>query len=265
MMSVLQESTAGGSVALKVEGLSVAYGALHALRDATWDCRAGEIVGLIGPNGAGKSSSFDAITNMVDKRGNVSLFGEDISRVSPWGLATRGLRRTFQQNAFFGDIPVLENMTGMLLPRHGTPLGLAIAAPWIERSRRKRAAAEAAQILCKFAVPKEFHGARPADIPYGVQRMLSVALAYADGARVLLLDEPGAGLGGPDMAKLKDLLIELRADGVALLVIEHHMDLIMSIADRIVVLDRGSVLAVGTPDEVRSNRQVLDAYLGGLD
>ena len=267
MASSSNAARANGNVAsaLRVEGLGVSYGALQALHDVTWECHSGEIVGLIGPNGAGKSSSFDAITNMVARSGKVSLFGDDISRVSPWDLAPRGLRRTFQQNAFFTDIPVLENMTGMLLRTHGTPLGLAVCAPWIEARRRRQAADEAREILQRFAVPEAFHHSRPAEIPYGVQRMLSVALAYADGAKVLLLDEPGAGLGGADMDKLKTLLMELRAAGVALVVIEHHMDLIMSVADSIVVLDQGALLAVGTPDEVRANPKVLDAYLGGVD
>ena len=254
-----------GPAALRVESLSVSYGALQALRDVTWECNSGEIVGLIGPNGAGKSSCFDAITNMVDRSGRVTMFGEDISGVPAWDLAPRGLRRTFQQNAFFTDIPVLHNMTGMLLRSHGTALATAVFAPWIEGRRRRKAASDARDILQRFAVPEEFHHSLPSEIPYGVQRMLSVALAYADGARVLLLDEPGAGLGGADMSRLKDLLIELRASGVALVVIEHHMDLIMTVADRIAVLDQGGLLSVGTPDEVRANPKVLDAYLGGVD
>jgi len=234
------------------------------LRDVSWECHSGEIVGLIGPNGAGKSSCFDAVTNMVERSGKVSLDGEDISNVSPWDLAPRGLRRTFQQNAFFTDIPVLQNMTGMLLRTQGTPLSLAVFTPWLEGKRRHQAAEDARRILNRFAVPEQFHNSLPSEIPYGVQRMLSVALAYADGAKVLLLDEPGAGLGGSDMTRLKDLLIELRANGVALVVIEHHMDLIMSIADRIVVLDQGALLSSGTPDKVRADPKVMDAYLGGV-
>lgn len=250
--------------ALRVEDLSVSFGALHALRGVSWECHAGEILGLIGPNGAGKCTCFEATTHMVSRRGKVYLAGEDVTAVPPWGLAARGLRRAFQQNAFFGEISVLENMTGMLLGMHGSSLLTSVCAPWVEARRRRQAHAQATQILVRFAVPEHFHSSLPAEIPYGVQRMLSVALAHAAGARVLMLDEPAAGLGGTDMTRLADLLVQLRQSGIALVVIEHHMDLIMSVADRIVVLNQGAMLATGTPDEVRGNPTVLDAYLGGV-
>lgn len=250
--------------ALSVQDLCVSYGALHALRDVSWECRRGEILGLIGPNGAGKSTCFEATTHTVSRRGRVLLGGEDVSRLPARDLALRGLRRAFQQNAFFGGISVLENMMGVLLHRYGTPLAVSVFMPWAERQRRCRARDEAATILERFAVPRRFHDDLPADIPYGVQRMLSVALAYGDGADVLLLDEPAAGLGGNDMARLSELMLQLRASGVALVVVEHHMDLIMAVADRIVALNQGTVLATGTPEEVRRNPQVQDAYLGGV-
>lgn len=250
--------------ALRVEDLSVSYGALHALQGVSWECHAGEILGLIGPNGAGKSTCFEATTHMVSRRGRVYLAGEDVTAVPPWGLASRGLRRAFQQNAFFGDLSVLDNMTGMLLERHSTSLLTSVCAPWVEARKRREAREEAAQILVHFAVPEFMHASLPVEIPYGVQRMLSVALAYAAGARVLMLDEPAAGLGGADMKRLADLLVQLRQSGIALVVIEHHMELIMSVADRIVVLNQGAMLATGTPEEVRRNPTVLDAYLGGV-
>jgi branched-chain amino acid transport system ATP-binding protein len=106
------------------------------------------------------------------------------------------------------------------------------------------------------------HGSRPGGLPYGTQRMLSIALAWGTGAKVLMLDEPAAGLGGEDMLRLRDLLGALRAEGAALVVIEHHMDLIMSVADRIVVLDGGRRLATGTPREIQADPRVLEAYLG---
>jgi len=180
----------------------------------------------------------------------------------PPTLAGRGLRRTFQQNAFFGELSVLDNTAGALIAEHSTGLVTSILAPWREAATRRRAVAEAAKLLESFGIGPEYHGERPADIPYGIQRLLSVALAYGSGVRALLLDEPAAGTGGTDMRRLADLLVELRRRGVAVVVIEHHMDLIMSIADRIVMIDQGVTLATGTPKEIQRNEAVREAYLG---
>ena len=247
---------------LRVEALGVSYGALVALDDVTWEAGAGEILGIIGPNGAGKSSCYDAVTHLVERRGRVVLSGEDVTGVAPHRLAARGLRRAFQQNAFFHDLTVLENMAVVLQDRYGTGLLPSVLMPWKEAHRRREAVEDAAVRLARFGVPAEYHGLKPGSIPYGTQRMLSIALAYGSGARALLLDEPAAGLGGADMARLVALLVALKGEGLALVVIEHHMDLIMAVADRIVVLDQGRLLATGTPREVQADERVLEAYLG---
>ncbi len=251
------------ATALRVEGLGVRYGALVALEGVSWEVRAGEILGIIGPNGAGKSSCYDAATNMVRRSGRVVLDGRDVTAVPPHGLAALGLRRAFQQNAFFADLTVLGNMTAVLARDRGTGLGASLLAPWREAARRRALEAEAAGILERFGIPRgAMHARRPPDLPYGIQRMLSIALAWGTGAKVLMLDEPAAGLGGEDMLRLRDLLAALKAAGAALVVIEHHMDLIMAIADRIVVLDQGRMLAAGTPRAVQGDPRVLEAYLG---
>jgi len=247
---------------LRVEGLGVRYGALVALEDVSWQVGGGEILGIIGPNGAGKSSCYDATTNMVRRSGRVFLDGEDVTEVPPHGLAELGLKRAFQQNAFFAELSVLDNMAAVLQRSRGTGLLASIFAPWQEASRRRALEAEAAALLHRFGVPPEMHGRRPGNLPYGTQRMLSIALAWGSGAKVLLLDEPAAGLGGEDMLRLRDLLDTLKAEGAALVVIEHHMDLIMSVADRIVVLDQGRCLAIGTPREIQADPRVREAYLG---
>lgn len=247
---------------LRVEGLGVRYGALVALEDVSWQVAAGKVLGIIGPNGAGKSSCYDATTNMVRRSGRVFLDGEDVTEVPPHGLAELGLKRAFQQNAFFAELSVLDNMVAVLQRSQGTGFLASVFTPWMEAARRHALEAEAATLLQRFGVPPEMHGSRPGSLPYGTQRMLSIALAWGSGAKVLMLDEPAAGLGGEDMLRLRDLLGALKAEGAALVVIEHHMDLIMSVADRIVVLDQGRRLAFGTPREIQADPSVLEAYLG---
>ena len=253
---------AANTCVLSVERLSVSYHALKALDDLSWAVHGGEILGIIGPNGAGKSSCFAAITNMVPHEGEVYLADERLTGLPAHQLFHRGLRRTYQQNAFFGELTVVDNMVGALLSRHSTPLMLSVLAPWLQAARRREAEAVTAGILEEFGIPGAYHHSLPADIPYGIQRLLSIALAYGSGARALLLDEPAAGLGGTDMQRLADLLVRLRGEGVALVVIEHHMDLIMAVADRIVVIDQGRWLAEGTPAQIRQNDAVREAYLG---
>jgi branched-chain amino acid transport system ATP-binding protein len=247
---------------LRVEGLTVRYGALTALNDMSWQVEAGEILGIIGPNGAGKSSCFAAVTNAVRRQGRVHLAGRDVSDVPTYELARLGLRRTFQHNAFFGELTLLENAMAAMLLQHSTSLGRSIAMPWREAATRRRAERAAAELLTSFGIAASDHGKHPGDIAYGTQRLLSVVLAYGAGAQALLIDEPAAGTGGPDMKRLADLLVDLRRRGVAVVVIEHHMDLIMAIADRIVVIDQGCKLAEGLPAEIQRNEAVLEAYLG---
>jgi branched-chain amino acid transport system ATP-binding protein len=157
---------------------------------------------------------------------------------------------------------VLDNMIAVLGKRAHASLAGSVMNPAGAARRRAEAAGYAAQQLLRFGVPAAYHPQSPKEVPYGVQRMLSIALAYGNGAKVLLLDEPAAGLGGEDMAQLIELLGELKREGVALVVIEHHMDLIMAVADHIVVLDLGKQLAYGTPPQIQKDPRVLEAYLG---
>ncbi len=260
--------SADGSAFLEVRGLSVRFGGFQALQDVSWSARAGRILGIIGPNGAGKSTCFQAATNMVRHGGAILLDGQDVSHVPPDRLPRRGLRRTFQQNAFFGGMTVLDNMVGVLGgagvlgATGGASLAGSVFAPWRELRGRRRVEATARDHLARFGVPAASHRKLPGELSYGTQRMLSIALACVPGVRAVLLDEPGAGLGGTDLQALSTLLVRLRDEGVAVVLIEHHMDLVMGVADEILVIEAGRTLAQGTPGAIQADPLVMEAYLG---
>jgi branched-chain amino acid transport system ATP-binding protein len=159
-------------------------------------------------------------------------------------------------------LTVLQNAAAAIVRDFSVSLAVSLFLPWREAVSRRQAKQAASQFLEFFGIASQYHDKLPGDIPYGVQRLLSVALAYGNGAKALLLDEPAAGLGGGDMKRLAEVLVDLRKRNVALVVIEHHMDLIMSIADRIVMIDQGVMLATGTPTEIQGDSKVREAYLG---
>ncbi|HXY43270.1 MAG TPA: ABC transporter ATP-binding protein [Acidimicrobiales bacterium] len=248
-----------GQAALELESVGLAYGGLVALSGVDLSVQAGRITGLIGPNGAGKTSLFDVVTGLTrPSAGRVLLHGRDITRSRPATRARLGLGRTFQRLELFSSLTVLENVA----------VAAEAADPARLRPRRWRllesdASAIVDQQLERVGLTASA-SARVDTLSTGTARLVEVARALAARPTVLLLDEPASGLDPTETDRLGAVLVSLAADGIAVLLVEHDVELVMRISSEVVVLDRGAVLAAGSPAAVHQRREVVEAYLGQL-
>jgi branched-chain amino acid transport system ATP-binding protein len=235
---------------LEALDLNVRFGEHHVVRDVSLEVDAGDIVGLIGPNGAGKTTTFNALSGVQTCGGRVHLDGVDVSSAPVHRRARMGLNRTFQRLEVFGSMSAFENV------RTAAEIGA------ISRGRSMRhAPVLARQLLARLGL--EAIADRRADaLPTGQARLVELARALATEPKIVLLDEPASGLDEVETERLAEVLTSLAADGMAVLLVEHDMDLVMQLCSRIYVLDFGSVIATGTPDEVRADPLVRSAYLG---
>jgi branched-chain amino acid transport system permease protein len=253
----------GAAPLLQVEKASLAFGGVAALSEVTLAVPARGIQAVIGPNGAGKTTLLNALSGFyVPDSGGIRLREVAIAGRPPYAIARLGVARTFQTAQVFGDLSVAENVAvGVAGPRLGSVVAALVGAPWTreaERRLRRRALALLAEAgLTEWAE-------RPADaLPAGLRRRLEIVRALARRPRLLLLDEPAAGLAPPEIAELDAYLARLRdTGGPAVVLVEHHMDFVMAVSDHITVLDYGRVIASGTPEAVRTNPAVIEAYLG---
>ena len=247
---------------LEVEALSVHFGGLAAVDDVSFSVQPGAVHGLIGPNGAGKTTLFNLVSGLIRPTGGaIRLAGEKIDALPSWERARRGLSRTFQNIRMFQDMSALESvMTGMHT-RLDQSLPAILARLGSFRRSETAALAKAWELL-DFVGLADAAQRRGGDLPYGDQRRLEIARALASEPRLLLLDEPAAGMNPSETRALEDLLGKLKATGVTILLVEHDMHFVMRLCDRITVLNFGRRIAEGTPLAVRSDPRVVEAYLG---
>lgn len=256
-----RDMPAAGTTLVQIDHARKQYGGLVAVNDVSFEIKAGEILGLIGPNGAGKSTTFDLITGVQSLTGGrIVITGHAGGPGRPGDVARQGIARTFQHAKILPDMTVLENAAlGAHLRGHA---GVARSIARMDRAEEAALLSEADRQLARVGLADDRYR-KAGDLALGQIRILEIARALALDPTLLLLDEPAAGLRHAEKQQLADLLRRLRADGVSILLVEHDMTFVMGLVDRLVVLDFGSVIARGTPREVRNDPAVIAAYLGG--
>jgi branched-chain amino acid transport system ATP-binding protein len=250
---------------LSVTNLSLRFGGVAALSSVSFDLQRGHILGMIGPNGAGKTSLINVISGSYRaNEGSIRLGDREILALPSHRRAALGLSRTFQNLALFGGLTVYENvMVGRHLHIREGIITSLLPLPGSAGSRDERDSAEFVTRLFARLGLSHLRDTEVSSLPYGYQKRVEIARALASEPRVLLLDEPFAGMTPSESRDLAKVILELWEErGLTILMIEHNMGLIMDIADRVVVLDFGEVVAIGEPQEIRSNPEVIRAYLG---
>ncbi len=247
---------------LRVEGASKRFGGLLALDRVGLRVDRGQIYGLIGPNGAGKTTFFNLITGLyTPDAGRFELNGQAYEPRAVHQVVRSGIARTFQNIRLFGDMTALENvMVGRHMRTRSGLLGAVLMLPFTVREERE--ITERAHALLDYVGIGRLAGFRARTLSYGDQRRLEIARALATDPVLLALDEPAAGMNATEKQQLRQLIDRIRSDGKTLLLIEHDVKLVMGLCDRVTVLDYGRELAVGSPDEVRNDAKVIEAYLG---
>jgi sulfate-transporting ATPase len=243
---------------VQVENLSVRFGATLALNEVSLQIHGGQVVGVIGPNGAGKTTLIDAITGYSRPfEGTIAMDGVQIGRLAPAARARLGLARSFQSLELFEDLSVRDNLiVAAEAPQWWSTLMAGV------RPGRSRLSPAATAAVESFDLSHRLDD-MPDDLSYGERRLLAIARALASRPRVLLLDEPAAGLGSEERMELRDLVRTFAERwGIAVLIIEHDVDLVLGVSDRVIAMDFGRVIAAGTPAEIRRDPAVIKAYLG---
>jgi branched-chain amino acid transport system ATP-binding protein len=248
--------------ALEVEDLSKSFGGVRACNNLSFTVPDGSLTALIGPNGAGKTTVFNLITNLYPAdAGEVRFYGTPILDRLPMKIAAMGLIRTFQAARIYPGMTALENvLAGAHLQVRMHPWKQML---WLPGARREeRALAAEADALLELVGLAPFRDSAAIDLPMGAQKLLEVARALMARPKLLLLDEPAAGLNDAETAELAELLRAVRDSGITVMVVEHNMSLVMGVADQVFVLDAGNIVASGTPHEIQQDARVIAAYVG---
>lgn len=247
---------------LETRGLSMTFGGLRAVSNLNLGVEEGSLVGLIGPNGAGKTTVFNMISGLLrPSEGTIVFADQDITRLPAHAVTRLGLARTFQNIRLFANQSVLKNV--MIAQHRHVHYGFMRALLHLGIAEEEASITESSLELLRFLDLDDKADQMAGNLPYGDQRLLEIARALATRPRLLLLDEPAAGMNPNETAQLMELIERIRQEfEVTILLIEHDMNLVMGICERITVLDYGMTIAEGTPEQVRSDRRVIKAYLG---
>ena len=247
---------------LRIDGITKIFGGLTALQDVSLAIAAGEITGIIGPNGAGKTTLFNVVTGIyAPSSGKVFYEGKDITGLPPEKLARLSMVRTFQGIELFGQMTVLENvMVGLHTKSQSGIIASVFKLPG--HLREERRIRERAAFWLDYAGITDLAHITSANLPFGKGRLLEIARAMAIEPHIILMDEPAAGLNSRETSDLAVLIKKIKDSGVTVALVEHDMELVMEICDRIIVLNLGHKLAEGTPREIQENEKVITAYLG---
>ncbi len=261
-MNAQPDTSVAAASVLSVRHLTKSFGGLKAINDVTFDVAPHQVTALIGPNGAGKTTVFNLITNLLSKdRGQVLFLARDLAGISAVKIADMGLIRTFQSARVFPGMTAIENvMVGghRLALRSGASQTLWLPSARNEEQRMLRRAEE----MLELVGLAPFRDTHATELPMGAQKLLEVIRALMAQPKLLCLDEPAAGLNDTETQELANLLRAIRTLGIPVLIVEHNMSLVMNVADQVVVIDSGAIIARGTPAEIQNNKQVIEAYLG---